>query len=109
MRPMRLPLALSLLLFCPAVFAQGPELQWRTVTTKHFRVHYPVPYEAWSLRAASRLESNAKAGEILVSEATANAARSRYQLVPREPISVKNRVQPVPLYEIEWQHAVSNA
>jgi len=57
MRPMRLPLALSLLLFCPAVFAQGPELQWRTVTTKHFRVHYPVPYEAWSLRAASRLES----------------------------------------------------
>jgi len=57
MRPMRLSLALSLLLFCPAVFAQGPELQWRTVTTKHFRVHYPVPYEAWSLRAAARLES----------------------------------------------------
>jgi WD40-like Beta Propeller Repeat len=57
MRPMRLSLALSLLLFCPALFAQGPELQWRTVTTKHFRVHYPVPYEAWSLRAAARLES----------------------------------------------------
>jgi len=57
MRPMRLSLALSLLFFCPAVFAQGPELQWRTVTTKHFRVHYPVPYEAWSLRAAARLES----------------------------------------------------
>ena len=47
--------------------------------------------------------------EILVSEATANAARSRYQLAPREPISVKNRTQPVPLFEIEWQHAVSNA
>ena len=57
MRPMRLSLALSFLFFCPAVFAQGPELQWRTVTTKHFRVHYPVPYEAWSLRAAARLES----------------------------------------------------
>src|SRR4051794_21035691 len=62
-----------------------------------------------SVNTASRLESNAKAGEILVSEATANAARSRYQLVPREPINVKNRVQPVPLFEIEWQHAVSNA
>jgi len=62
-----------------------------------------------SVNTASRLESNAKAGEILVSETTANAARSRYQLVPREPINVKNRVQPVPLFEIEWQHAVSNA
>ena len=62
-----------------------------------------------TVNTASRLESNAKAGEILVSEATANAARSRYQLAPREPISVKNRTQPVPLFEIEWQHAVSNA
>ena len=62
-----------------------------------------------TVNTASRLESNAKAGEILVSEATANAARSRYQLAPREPINVKNRVQPVPLFEIEWQHAVSNA
>jgi adenylate cyclase len=62
-----------------------------------------------TVNTASRLESNAKAGEILVSEATANAARSRYQLEPREPINVKNRVQPVPLFEIEWQHAVSNA
>lgn len=62
-----------------------------------------------TVNTASRLESNAKAGEILVSEVTANAARSRYQLAPREPISVKNRVQPVPLFEIEWQHSVSNA
>jgi adenylate cyclase len=62
-----------------------------------------------TVNTASRLESNAKAGEILVSEVTANAARSRYQLAPRDPISVKNRVQPVPLFEIEWQHAVSNA
>jgi len=62
-----------------------------------------------TVNTASRLESNAKTGEILVSEVTANAARSRYQLAPREPISVKNRVQPVPLFEIEWQHAVSNA
>jgi len=62
-----------------------------------------------TVNTASRLESNAKAGEILVSEVTANAARSRYQLAPRDPISVKNRVQPVTLFEIEWQHAVSNA
>src|SRR5437773_2048823 len=62
-----------------------------------------------SVNTASRLESNAKAGEILVSEVTAKAAQSRYQLVPRDPIAVKNREQPVPLFEIEWQHSVSVA
>ena len=62
-----------------------------------------------TVNTASRLESNAKAGEILVSEVTAQAARSRYQLAAREPISVKNREQPVPLFEIEWQHSISSA
>ena len=62
-----------------------------------------------TVNTASRLESNAKAGEILVSEATAQAARSRYQLAPRDPISVKNREQPVPLFEVEWQHSISMA
>jgi adenylate cyclase len=60
-----------------------------------------------SVNTASRLESNAKGGEILVSEVTAKAARSRYQLTPREPINVKNREQPVPLYTVEWQLATS--
>jgi adenylate cyclase len=62
-----------------------------------------------AVNTSSRLESNAKAGEILVSEVTAKAAHSRYQLAAREPISVKNREQPVPLFEVEWQHATSNA
>ncbi|MGB7924285.1 MAG: adenylate/guanylate cyclase domain-containing protein [Pyrinomonadaceae bacterium] len=58
-----------------------------------------------TVNTASRLESNSKGGQILLSDATAKAARSRYQLVPREPISVKNRVQPVPLFEVEWLKA----
>jgi adenylate cyclase len=58
-----------------------------------------------AVNTASRLESNAKAGQILISEATAQAARTRYHLTPRDPISVKNREQPVPLFEIEWQRA----
>jgi adenylate cyclase len=62
-----------------------------------------------AVNTSSRLESNARAGEILVSEVTAQAARSRYQLAPRDPITVKNREQPVPLFEVEWQHQVSNA
>ncbi len=60
-----------------------------------------------TVNTASRLESNAKSGEILVSEVTAKAARSRYQLTPRDPISVKNREQPVPLFQVEWQIATS--
>jgi len=62
-----------------------------------------------AVNTSSRLESNAKAGEILVSEVTAKAAHSRYPLAAREPISVKNREQPVPLFEVEWQHATSSA
>ena len=58
-----------------------------------------------TVNTASRLESNAKGGQILISDATAKAAHSRYQLKPREPISVKNREQPVPLFEVEWQKA----
>jgi adenylate cyclase len=58
-----------------------------------------------SVNTASRLESNAKGGQILVSEVTAKAAHSRYQLTPRDPISVKNREQPVPLFEVEWAKA----
>ena len=45
------------LLMAVAAEAQGPSAPWRTVTTEHFRVHYPAAYEEWSLRAASRLES----------------------------------------------------
>jgi adenylate cyclase len=55
-----------------------------------------------SVNLASRLESNAQGGQILISEATATAAHRRYKLVAREPITVKNRTQPVPLFEVQW-------
>ncbi len=56
-----------------------------------------------TVNLASRLESNALGGEILMSEVTARAANSRYPLKPREPITVKNRVQPVQLFEVQWR------
>jgi hypothetical protein len=37
--------------------AQGPSAEWRTLRTPHFRVHYPASSEAWTRRAAARLES----------------------------------------------------
>ena len=58
-----------------------------------------------AVNTASRLESNAKGGQILISDATAKAARSRYKLLPRDPITVKNREQPVVLWEVDWQRA----
>src|SRR5689334_19755853 len=58
-----------------------------------------------TVNTSSRLESNAKGGEILISDATAKAAHSRYKLQPREPIMVKNRQQPVNLWEVHWQRA----
>ena len=58
-----------------------------------------------AVNTCARLESNARGGEILMSDATAKAARSRYKLKPRDPITVKNREQPVVLWEVDWQRA----
>jgi adenylate cyclase len=55
-----------------------------------------------TVNLASRLESNAQGGQILISEATSNAAHRRYKLVPREAITVKNRTAPVALFEVQW-------
>ena len=45
------------LLTAVAARAQAPSAGWKTISTEHFRVHYPKEYEAWTMRAASRLES----------------------------------------------------
>jgi adenylate cyclase len=58
-----------------------------------------------TVNLAARLESNAKGGQILMSAETARAAGTRYTLNPLDPIMVKNRTQPVPLFEVEWQQA----
>lgn len=50
-------LALLLLLTGSAAGAQAPEVEWRTLSTQNFRVHYPAPAEAWSRHLASRLEA----------------------------------------------------
>jgi hypothetical protein len=36
---------------------QGPSAAWRTLSTPHFRVHYPAPFAAWAERAAGWLEA----------------------------------------------------
>jgi adenylate cyclase len=58
-----------------------------------------------TVNLASRLESNAQGGQILSSYAVIEAAPDHgYTLRPLPPISVKNRIQPVSIYEVDWQH-----
>jgi WD40 repeat protein len=56
MKSLGLIALLAALLLAPAR-AQGPSADWRTLTTSHFRVHYPASSEAWARRAAARLDS----------------------------------------------------
>ncbi|MEZ5305987.1 MAG: adenylate/guanylate cyclase domain-containing protein [Pyrinomonadaceae bacterium] len=55
-----------------------------------------------TVNLASRLESNAEGGQILISEATAMACNESFRIRKREPLVVKNRVQPVSLFEVKW-------
>jgi hypothetical protein len=51
-------LGAALLLVLPLhAAAQPPSANWRVVDTGSFRIHYPAPYEPWTLRLAARLES----------------------------------------------------
>ncbi len=55
-----------------------------------------------TVNLASRLESNALGGQILISEATATASGNLIPVTAREPLTVKNRVQPVNVFEVQW-------
>jgi adenylate cyclase len=63
-----------------------------------------------TVNLAARLEQNALAGQILLSVAAARAAeKSGCKFHPRPPITVKNRVQPVPIFEVEWRQTPASA
>ncbi len=55
-----------------------------------------------TVNLASRLESNAQSGQILISEATAQASGNLFSLISREPLTVKNRRQAVSMFEVSW-------
>jgi adenylate cyclase len=57
-----------------------------------------------TVNLAARLESNARGGQILLSEATAQAVTTdRFVLRREHVLSVKNREQPVQVYELDWR------
>lgn len=55
-----------------------------------------------TVNLSARLESNTKGGQILISGATAAAAGDIFPLVRRDPLTVKNRLQPVDVFEVVW-------
>ena len=55
-----------------------------------------------TVNLAARLESNSKGGQILISEATGKACKETFQIRKCEPLKVKNRLQPVSLFEVKW-------
>jgi hypothetical protein len=75
-----------LLLLAPALIAQGPSAEWRTIETEHFRVHFPAGYEAWAVHAASRLESVRE----IVSKEVGYAPPQRVDLLIGNPIADAN-------------------
>lgn len=57
-----------------------------------------------TVNLASRLESNAQGGQILLSEATASAlSQGGFPLREHAALTVKNRAQPVQVSEVLWQ------
>jgi hypothetical protein len=72
-------LALSLL-------AQTPAAEWRTITTPHFRVHYPREYEAWTQRAVAHIESIREA----VANATGYSAPQKTDVIVMNPYAEAN-------------------
>lgn len=55
-----------------------------------------------TVNLAARLESNTTKDQILISASTAAAAGDMFPLIRRDPLTVKNRKQPVDVYEVVW-------
>ena len=55
-----------------------------------------------TVNVASRLEGSSAGSQILISEATSRAAGNIFPLKKLSPIPVKNRLQPIDLFELVW-------
>jgi len=53
-----------------------------------------------TINTAKRIQENAKAGQILLSETAYDNVKDQVIVVPLEPMKVKGRVQPVQVYEL---------
>ena len=67
------------------------------------RIDYTVIGD--TVNTASRLMSNARAGEILISRSTAEVLGTGFDLTALPPLTVKGRSEPVQVFNVKWQEA----
>lgn len=86
-------LFLSLISSPAALLAQSPSAEWRTIETRHFRVHYTPEYRDFATRTASQME----AIRLEVSEEVGFVAPQTVDVIVQNPLSQLNGEAIAPL------------
>ena len=60
-----------------------------------------------AVNLACRLEQNAKAGEIIITQATSDEVKDAVEVEPMEPILVKGKREPIPIYRVLRRRAAN--
>jgi len=60
-----------------------------------------------AVNLACRLEQNAKAGEIIITHATYDEVKDAVEVEPMEPIRVKGKSEPIPIYRVLRRRAAN--
>lgn len=69
-----------------AQFLVRPHLEWRTIETQHFRIHFPASLEPWTRTLAERIESV----HASVTAVVGSAPAARIDVVVDDPYNLAN-------------------
>lgn len=62
-----------------------------------------------TVNTAARLMSNAPAGKIIISQATASHLSNNFGLTGLDPLKVKGKSEPIQVFSVEWQNGMAAA
>jgi len=63
-------------------------------------VDFGEPAIGDAVNLACRLKENAKAGEIIITQSTYDEVKDAVEVEPMEPIQVKGKSEPIPVYRV---------
>ena len=63
-------------------------------------VDFGEPAIGDTVNLACRLKENAKAGEIIITQSTYDEVKDAVEVEPMEPIQVKGKSEPIPVYRV---------